>query len=120
MRHTTLYAKGQELIPSFLILPRGTCSTLCTLKRNQFLNSSVLTSELIFLQQTTNNNLMQIFNVYAVIGGIDYEGEDFKSLRLFDCKSTAEAYEIYLTENGGYDYALIEVREVCMESALAA
>jgi len=35
---------------------------------------------------------MQITKVYAVIGGFDYEGEDFKSLRLFDCFSTADAY----------------------------
>jgi hypothetical protein len=63
---------------------------------------------------------MQTPQVYAVIGGTDYEGEDFESLKLFDCKSSAEAYEIYLTENGGYDYALIEIREVCMESTIAA
>jgi len=63
---------------------------------------------------------MQISEVYAVIGGTDYEGEDFDSLKLFDCKSTAEAYEIYLTENGGYDYALMKTKEVCMESAIVA
>lgn len=57
--------------------------------------------------------------VYAVIGG-DCEGQDFKSLRLFDCKSTADAYCDYLVSHEGYDYTLMEVREVCMESALAA
>ncbi len=57
--------------------------------------------------------------VYAVIGGWDYEGESFHSLRLFDCKSAADAYRQNLTEDEGYDYALIEVREICMESALA-
>ena len=57
--------------------------------------------------------------VYAVIGGWDYEGESFNSLRLFDCKSSADAYHQHLTEDEGYDYALIEVREVCLESALA-
>jgi hypothetical protein len=57
--------------------------------------------------------------VYAVIGGWDYEGEQFDSLRLFDCKSAAEAYSKQL-EEGDYDYALIEEREVCFESALAA
>ena len=69
-----------------------------------------------------NNNAFQMpqFQVYAVIGGCDYEGEDFDSLKLFDCKSTAEAYEIYLTENGGYDYALIKIKTVDMESAIAA
>jgi hypothetical protein len=56
--------------------------------------------------------------VYAVIGGWDYEGEDFDSLRLFDCKSTAEAYSKEL-EDGDYDYAFLEVRDVVMESALS-
>ena len=55
--------------------------------------------------------------VYAVIGGWDYEGEDFNSLRLFDCFSTATAYCEEMGEQ--YDYALMETREVCMESALA-
>jgi hypothetical protein len=57
--------------------------------------------------------------VYAVIGGFDYEGEDFKSLRLFDCFSTANAYVVDLEENQGYDYSMLDVREVVMESALA-
>jgi hypothetical protein len=57
--------------------------------------------------------------VYAVIGGHDYEGEDFVSLRLFDCRSTAVAYHKELTKVKGYDYAKMETREVCMESAIA-
>jgi hypothetical protein len=57
--------------------------------------------------------------VYAVIGGWDYEGENFRSLRLFDCLSTASAYLKHLEEVEGFDYAIMEVREVCMESALA-
>jgi hypothetical protein len=57
--------------------------------------------------------------VYAVIGGNDYEGEDFDSLRLFDCYSTADAYMRHLEEVDGYDYAKMDTREVCMESALA-
>jgi hypothetical protein len=61
---------------------------------------------------------MQITKVYAVIGGFDYEGQDFKSLRLFDCFSTANAYMVEL-ESGFYDYAEMDTREVCMESALA-
>jgi hypothetical protein len=63
----------------------------------------------------TNETQMK---VYAVIGGTDYEGEDFDSLRLFDCRSTAVAYHKELTEVDGYDYAVMEVKEVCMESAL--
>lgn len=63
--------------------------------------------------------------VYAVIGGIDYEGEDFDSMKLFDCKSAAEEYYQQLTEDGairfrGYDYAFMEEREVCMESIISA
>ena len=61
----------------------------------------------------------QMTKVYAVIGGWDYEGEDFKSLRLFDCKSTAEAYSKEL-EEGDYDYSMMDLREVCMESAILA
>ena len=57
--------------------------------------------------------------VYAVIAGTDYEGGDFKTLRLFDCRSAAEAYELELQQQICVDYTLLEVREVCMESALA-
>jgi hypothetical protein len=56
---------------------------------------------------------MQITKVYAVIGGFDYEGEDFKSLRLFDTAIT-----LYIEEQEGYDYSKMDVREVNMESAL--
>ena len=64
------------------------------------------------------NNKFQM-KVYAVIGGWEYEGEHFDSLRLFDCKSAAEAYSKEL-EEGDYEYALIEEREVNFESALVA
>lgn len=55
--------------------------------------------------------------VYAVIAGNDYEGEDFETLRLFDCFSTADAYLKHLEAD--YDYAKMDTREVCMESAYA-
>jgi hypothetical protein len=58
--------------------------------------------------------------VYAVIAGADYEGEDFASLRLFDCLSAADAYAKELDGQLGVDYVLIEQREVCLESALCA
>jgi len=58
--------------------------------------------------------------VYAVIAGADYEGEDFKSLRLFDCKSAAEAYGKELEQQIAVDYVLIEEREVNFESAFVA
>lgn len=47
--------------------------------------------------------------VYAVIGGWDYEGECFHSLRLFDCKSAAEEYKEFLTEDDGFDYAKMDL-----------
>ena len=50
--------------------------------------------------------------VYAVIGGIDYEGENFDSLRLFDCYSSAKKYQNQLTEVDGFDYALLKIRTV--------
>jgi len=62
--------------------------------------------------------MSQMSKVYAVIGGLDYEGEDFKSLRLFDCFSAADAYLKHLEAN--YDYALLETREVNVESAIVA
>jgi hypothetical protein len=58
--------------------------------------------------------------VYAVIGGWDYEGESFDSLRLFDCFSAATAYQVDLQENQGYDYSLLNTREVNIESLIAA
>jgi hypothetical protein len=58
--------------------------------------------------------------VYAVIAGADYEGEDFSTLRLFDCKSTAQEYAEHLEQEMAVDYVLMETRTVCMESALVA
>jgi hypothetical protein len=55
-------------------------------------------------------------SVYAVIAGIDYEGEVFDTLRLFDCKSSADAYAAHLEQD--YDYVKVELRGICMESAL--
>jgi hypothetical protein len=66
------------------------------------------------------NNGANAMKVYVVIGGWDYEGEHFDSLRLFDCHSTAEAYYQRLTDVDGYDYAKMEVKEVEMKSLLAA
>ena len=55
--------------------------------------------------------------VIAVIGGYDYEGENFNTLKLFDCKSTAEKYKEELEQN--CDYVLMEVKTVDMNSAIA-
>ena len=57
--------------------------------------------------------------VYMVMGGWDYEGFSGDSLRLFDCKSAAEAYRDELKKEG-YDYIDCKVMPVIMESALAA
>ena len=64
--------------------------------------------------------MSEMSKVYAVIGGYDYEGENFKSLRLFDCFSTAVAYQKHLEEVEGFDYAILDTREVNVESAIAA
>lgn len=56
--------------------------------------------------------------VYAVIAGFDYEGEWFDTLKLFDCKSAAEQYKEQLECE--YDYAIMKIKEVNMESAIAA
>jgi hypothetical protein len=61
-------------------------------------------------------NAMQ---VWVVMGGWDYEGFDGESLRLFDCKSTAQAYRDELKEQS-YDYIDCKVMDVCMESAIVA
>jgi len=52
--------------------------------------------------------------VYCVQGGWNYEGENIASLRVFDCKSTAEKYKEQITED--YDYVLMITREVIMGS----
>jgi hypothetical protein len=56
---------------------------------------------------------------YAVIGGWDYEGEDFNSLRLFDYHSAAVAYAKELTEEQGYDYSKCEFRLIEQTPALS-
>jgi hypothetical protein len=66
------------------------------------------------------NNGANAMRVYAVIGGWDYEGEDFASLRLFDCFSTANEYVKHLADVEGYDYSKMDVREVEMKSAILA
>ena len=52
----------------------------------------------------------------AVIGCIDYEGEAFRTLRLFDCQSTADAYKAELEQE--YDYVLMEVQEISQHSVM--
>ena len=61
---------------------------------------------------------MEPTKVYAVIGGFDYDGDQFTSLRLFDRLSAAHAYMRDL-EKEGYDYTMWNALEVSMESALA-
>jgi hypothetical protein len=55
---------------------------------------------------------MENIKCYAVIGGWNYEGESFDSLRLFDRLSEATAYAKVLTEVEGYDYFLLNAKEV--------
>ncbi len=64
------------------------------------------------------SQMSEMSKVYAVIGGWDYEGQNFKSLRLFDCFSTAVAYQKHLEEVEGFDYAILDTREVNLETAI--
>jgi peroxiredoxin family protein len=62
------------------------------------------------------NETMNSTKCIAVIGGIDYEGESFDSLRLFDCQSTADLYKVKLQQD--FDYVLMEVRDVSQYSVM--
>jgi hypothetical protein len=60
--------------------------------------------------KTTEENYMQ--EVYVVIGGYEYEGCDFASLKLFDSKSAAEEYSNHIKEQWGYDYTHVQLRSI--------
>jgi hypothetical protein len=62
---------------------------------------------------------METPRAYAVIGGWDYEGEDFNSLRLFDYHSAAVAYAKDLVDEQGYDYSKCEMRWIEQTPALS-
>ena len=62
------------------------------------------------------NETMNNPKCIAVIGGTDYEGEAFQTLRLFDCQSTADLYKAKLQQD--YDYVMMDVREVSQYSAM--
>lgn len=49
--------------------------------------------------------------VYAVIDGVDYGGEDFNSLKLFFNKEDADKYEDELKESGA-DYTINSLIEI--------
>ena len=66
------------------------------------------------------NKAKETMNVYAVIAGIDYEGENLDTMQLFDCKSAAQAYRDELIGQCGVDYVKMEVFPVQMQSAIAA
>ena len=69
-------------------------------------------SDLIYISLMNKNEIgMEVIKVYAVIGGNDYEGENFGSLKIFMSESSALDYKIEL-EKELYDYVSIEVREV--------
>ena len=62
------------------------------------------------------NETMNNPKCIAVIVGIDYEGEAFRTLRLFDCQSTADAYKAELETE--FDYVLMEVQEISQYSMM--
>ena len=63
-----------------------------------------------------NNETMNNSKCIAVIGGTDYEGESFRTLRLFDCQSTADLYKAELERE--FDYVLMEVQEISQYSVM--
>jgi len=68
--------------------------------------------EYLRLMEHTAFTAMNTTQVYAVIGGADYEGEDFDTLRLFDSKEMAEAYAESLDHELCIDYVLTKVKNV--------
>ena len=52
----------------------------------------------------------QKMKFYAVIGGWDYEGENFDSLRLFDDLIHAQQYKEQLVEE--YDYVILDIKVI--------
>jgi len=62
----------------------------------------------------------EVKQVIVVIGGYDYEGCSFDSLKLFDCKSAAEEYKKQLQDEWNYDYVHVQVKSVDMRSRIAA
>ena len=62
------------------------------------------------------NETMKSTKCIAVIGGTDYEGESFRTLRLFDCQSTADLYKAELERE--FDYVLMEVQEISQYSTM--
>ena len=64
------------------------------------------------------NKIMNEPKCIAVIGGWNYEGEFFDSLRLFDCQSTAEAYKAELEREETFDYVLMKVLPISQYSTM--
>jgi hypothetical protein len=52
-----------------------------------------------------------VMKVYSVIGGNDFEGEDFDSLKIFMSESSALDYKIKLIEEK-FDYVEMVLMEV--------
>jgi len=75
---------------------------------------------LCYIKNMENNEAQLNTNqkVYAVIGGYDYEGESFHSLRLFDAFSSAQAYSETL-KNEGFDYVKLEVKDIFFGSTIS-
>jgi len=58
--------------------------------------------------------------VYVVYGGWDYEGADSAGPALYDCKSAAHAAAKRMKDEDGYDWVVVDLKTVHMESALVA
>ena len=78
---------------------------------------------LAFLAELRHTNDMENkgneMQVYAVAAGEDYHGENMDTLKLFDCKSAAEAYAKELEGQLGVDYVEMKVLPILMHSAIS-
>ena len=56
--------------------------------------------------------------LYVVCGGFSYEGESATSIRVFSSEEKAEKYqEKLLSEERGFDYVRLEVRDLDVEES---
>jgi hypothetical protein len=69
-------------------------------------------SDPVYISLMNKNEInMETIKVYAVIGGFNYEGEVFDSLKIFTSESSALEYKAQLIEEG-FDYVQMEIKEL--------
>ena len=71
-----------------------------------------------FLKSQSKREANGMNQVWAVVGGFEYDGECFDSLQLFDCYDEGVEYQKQLENDHYYDYAMIHKKDVNMHSML--